>query len=74
MVEAEIIKGLFEASEIPVELVHESLGTAFGFMVGALGEVEIWVLQPFEAQARALLANMENGALVSTDDAPPPAE
>ena len=50
--DAEILKGLLEAQEIPVLLSKEGAGRALGLTVGPLGEVEILV--PTTLQDRAV--------------------
>jgi len=62
--EAEIIKGLLESEEIPVQLHYESAGPVYGLTVDGLGEVRVCVPEEFEEEARAALdAAMQTGKL-----------
>lgn len=65
--EAEIIRGLLEAQEIPVVLSREGAGRAFGFTVGPMGEVEILVPMDHLHQAKIILKQYEDGSLDSSD-------
>jgi hypothetical protein len=69
MVEAEILRGLLEASGIRVGILPKGPMTAFPFTVGPLGMVDILVLSPQEEAARAVLAEMRAGRL--EEDQPP---
>ena len=51
-VQAELLRGLLEAQEIPVLLSREGAGRALGLSVGPLGEVHILVPDKFQAEAR----------------------
>ena len=42
-IEAEIIRGILEAQEIPVVLSQEGAGRAIGLTIGPLGETQILV-------------------------------
>ena len=42
-VEAEIIRGLLEATGIPVMLSKEGAGQAIGLQIGSMGEVQVLV-------------------------------
>jgi len=55
--QAEIVRGLLEAQEIPTILLQEGVGRAVGFTVGPLGDVQILVP----------LSEMERAALVLDD-------
>jgi hypothetical protein len=61
--QAELLRGLLEAQEIPVLLSQEGAGKAFGFTVGPLGEVEILVPEKYLAEAQAILKQYEDGSL-----------
>jgi hypothetical protein len=74
--QANIIKSLLEAEGIPAEIAQEGAGVAFGFTVGTLGIADILVPEAYEAQARSVLAAMQNGDLEEdkpyTDDTDQP--
>jgi len=59
--EAELIKGMLEAQEIPVLLSREGAGRAFGLTVGPMGEVEILVPKVLENDAKKILEQYKNG-------------
>lgn len=61
--QAEIIKGLFESVGIPARLSQESVGSVYGFTVGAMGLVDILVPEEHTAQAQEVLAAYERGEL-----------
>jgi hypothetical protein len=69
MVEAEILRGLLEASGIQVGILPNGPMTAFPFTVGPLGMVDVLVLARQEEAARAVLTEMRNGRLAE-DGAP----
>jgi len=54
--EALMIKGLLEASGLPVRLQGEALGELYGFNTGPLGAVQVQVPAEAASQARAILA------------------
>jgi hypothetical protein len=72
MVEAEILRGLLEASGIQVGILPNGPMTAFPFTVGPLGMVDILVLARQEEAARAVLTEMRTGRLA--EDAAPASE
>ncbi len=59
--QAELLRGLLEAQGIPVRLVFEGAGRAYGIMVGPLGEVEIMVPEGNAQDAKNVLARYEAG-------------
>lgn len=61
--EAELIKGMLEAQEIPVLLSREGAGRAFGITVGPMGEVEILVPKALEEDAKRILSQYKSGSL-----------
>lgn len=61
--EAELIRGLLEAQDIPVLLSREGAGRAFGITVGPLGEVEIFVPKQFESEAKTIIGHYIKGDL-----------
>jgi hypothetical protein len=71
MVEAEILRGLLEASGIRVGILPKGPMTAFPFTVGPLGLVDVLVPSHHEEAARAVLAEMHTGRLAEEE---PPAE
>ncbi len=52
MIEANLVRAVLEAAGIPALVYGESAATAYGFTVGDMGRVDIWV--PRERQAEAL--------------------
>jgi hypothetical protein len=68
-IEAEILRGLLEANDIPVYLSYESAGSAYAMGVGPLAEVEIMVKPEQQAEAEAVLDDYYEGRL--DEDAPP---
>ncbi len=63
--EADIIKGLLDANEIPTWLSSESAGAAIGISIGPLSEVEVLVSSENEQEARRLLEDVRSGDLDS---------
>ena len=61
--QAELLRGLLEAQEIPVGFLREGAGRAFGFTVGPMGEVEILVPERLLPEAKAILQQYEDGSL-----------
>jgi hypothetical protein len=59
--QAEMLRGLFEAQGIPVMLNQEGAGRAYGINVGRLGEVQILVPSDYVAEAQSVLADYEAG-------------
>ena len=55
MPQAEILRGLLEAQEIPTVLSHEGAGQAIGLTIGALGAVQILIPSAELERAQALL-------------------
>lgn len=53
--QAELLRGLFEAQGLPVLLSQEGAGHAFALTVGAMGRVQILVPAPFAERAREVL-------------------
>lgn len=72
--QAEIIRGILEAQEIPVVLLsQEGVGDAYGLTVGALGVVPVMVPTSHLEHAQQLLDEYTNGVFgeVHADSAPP---
>jgi hypothetical protein len=59
--QAELLRGLLEAQEIPVLLSQEGAGRAIGLSVGPLGETTVLVPHSQLSQASAILAAYESG-------------
>jgi hypothetical protein len=66
--QAEILRGLLEAQEIPVLLFREGAGRAIGLMIGLLGEVEIMVPDKYRDEAISILDQYEKGAFEDQGD------
>jgi hypothetical protein len=62
-VQAELLRGLLEAQEIPVLLSREGAGRALGLSVGPLGEVHILVPDQFKAEAVNIILQYRAGKL-----------
>jgi hypothetical protein len=60
--EAEILRGLLEANDIPVFLSQEGLGRVYGLTVGPLGIVQILVPKSKAQIARSLLQDYDAGS------------
>ncbi len=63
MLEAESVKILLESFGITAFVNQESAGIAYGFTVGALGEVDIIVPLAQVEEAKKIIAAMEAGKL-----------
>ena len=59
--EAELIRGMLEAQEIPVLLSREGAGRAFGLTVGPMGEVEVLVPKALQNDAKKILEQYKKG-------------
>jgi hypothetical protein len=59
--QAELLRGLLEAQEIPVWLNQEGAGKAYGLTVAGLGNVQILVPSDVEDQARTVLKDYYAG-------------
>ena len=68
--QANLIKGMLEASGIPAELSQEGAGAVYGFTVGTMGMVDILVAEEHAAEAEALLAAMQRGELDEGEENP----
>lgn len=61
MFQAELLRGLLEAQDIPVVLSQEGVGKVYSVTVGTLGLVQILVpVREFE-RARQILADFDSG-------------
>lgn len=65
--QAELLRGLLEAQDIPVHLLQEGAGRAVGLTVGPLGEVEIMVPKRRLSLARSVLAQFYAGEYEEED-------
>ena len=66
---ADILKGMFEAQGIPIELYQESAGkSAFPVNFGMLGEVDIYVKEEDLETAREILAEIDMKYIEPEDD------
>lgn len=65
--EAELIRGLLEANQIPVFLSQEGAGKAYGFTLGRLGRIQVLVPVSLTAKAGHLIEEYETGALMDQD-------
>lgn len=61
--QAEILRGLLEANEIPVLLAQEGVGRVYGLSVSTLGRVEILVPTQYVEAAKSMMADYESGNL-----------
>jgi len=66
--QAELLRGLLEAQEIPVLLSREGAGRAFGITVGPLGEVEVLVPEPFVQEAKSIIDMYNKGNLENLNE------
>ncbi len=55
--EAHIVKGLLEASDIPVRLEYEAIGQIYGLTVDGLGQVKVLVPEEYLEEALAILSD-----------------
>jgi hypothetical protein len=72
--EANLLRSLLEANGISVLFVGESAGPAYGFTVGTLGRVDLWVPHERQVEAADLVASMESPAPGDSAGDEPPAE
>ena len=70
MLQAESIKIMLESFGIPAFTNQEGAGSAYGFTVGMLGEVEVVVPLQYIAEAKKIIQDMNDGKLEdgSSDD------
>ena len=69
--QAELVRGLLEAQDIPVLLSQEGAGLAIGLTVGPLGEVKILVPGIHLSQARTILSQYKAGTFEDLADEEP---
>jgi hypothetical protein len=65
--QAEIVRGLLEAQEIPTILLQEGVGRAVGFTIGPLGVVQILVPSSEMKRAANILDDYYAGKLAIHD-------
>lgn len=63
MLEAESVKILLESFGVTAFLNQESAGIAYGFTVGALGEVDVIVPLTQVEEAKKIIEELESGKL-----------
>jgi hypothetical protein len=68
--QAEILRGMLEAQEIPVFLSREGAGRALGLEIGGLGLVKVLVPSVRVEEARSLLDEYYAGSLEGTQYPP----
>jgi hypothetical protein len=56
--EANLIQSVLEAAGIPVLKFGESAGSVYGFTLGELGRVDLWVPTDRLAEAQAIIAEL----------------
>jgi hypothetical protein len=66
-IEAEILRGLLEASGISVWLVHEAAATIYGLGVGPLAQVDLMVRAAQASEAVKIIESYRSG-IASEDD------
>jgi hypothetical protein len=71
LIEAEILRGLLEANNINVWLLHESAGKAIGLSVGPLGQVDLMVPAAQAEEAKKILDDYHAGRLMDHDEQSP---
>lgn len=67
VLQAEIIRGLLEAADIPARTRQESAGAIYALTVGPLGEVEVLVAETQYAAALEVMRAYEHGELDSPE-------
>lgn len=70
--DAQVIKTYLESNDIPVLLQGEAAGKVFGFMVGSMAEVRVFVPAALASKAIALLEEVSDEE--DTPDIPAGAE
>ncbi len=65
--QAQIVRSLLEAAEIPVHVAQEGAGAVYALTVGPMGEVEVLVPDDRLAEAKDIIAAYESGELEEAD-------
>lgn len=68
---AQIIRGLLEAADIPVQTSQEGAGAVYALTVGPLGEVDVLVPDDRLDEAQAIIAAYERGELENANPQSP---
>lgn len=68
MLQAESIRIMLESFGITAFVNQESAGTTYGLTVGFLGEVEVIVPLDQVAEAKKIIADMEDGKLIDDNE------
>lgn len=66
--QAELLRGLLEAQEIPVVLSQEGIGRVYGLTVGPLATVQILVPGSKAERARSILREYESSSGFGASD------
>ena len=59
-VEANLIRSVLEAAGMRVLTFSESAGAVYGFTVGEMGRVDLWISAEHLAEARAIVADLNS--------------
>ncbi|MCJ7700052.1 MAG: DUF2007 domain-containing protein [Anaerolineales bacterium] len=70
--QAELLRGLLEAQEIPVLLSREGAGRALGLTVGPLGEIKILVPGKNLEAALSIVSQYQSGEFEDLGEDDPP--
>ncbi|MBI3760415.1 MAG: DUF2007 domain-containing protein [Chloroflexi bacterium] len=62
MLQANLVKSMLEAASLPVLVYGESAATAYGFTVGDMARVELWVPVDRLVEAEEIVAEFEKGS------------
>jgi hypothetical protein len=65
--QAEMLRGILEANQIPVFLSQEGAGKAYGLTFGRLGQVQVLVPHSKFEIAQKLVQEVESGTLLEED-------
>jgi len=64
MVEAQLLKGKFEACDIPVLLKYESAGQLYGITVDGLSEIRLYIPKELEPEANSIMNEFESKGII----------
>lgn len=62
MLQANLVKSMLEAASLPVLVYGESAATVYGFTVGDMARVELWVPVDRLVEAEEIVAEFEKGS------------